>query len=189
MNIRKSTDYSAMYAALGMLMAAGLPQMELYREIGRLVCGRPEKGAAAAAAEYLQKVYPDASGFSPRNLRRMRDFYKLYGGKDDLLNLAMQVGWTQNAVILEADLTMEERAWYLRAAAQFLWSKSELISQINASAHLTLELDEQVDPDKPEKAKHKNHRIHFIRPSIPLKSWMLSGFRRCAILFANRLSA
>ncbi len=187
MNIRKSIDYSSMYAALDKLMAENLPQMELYREIGKLISVRPEKGAAAAASEYLQKAYPDASGFSPRSLRRMRDFYRLYGNNADLLNLAMQIGWTQNIVILEADLTMEERAWYLRAAAQFLWSKSELISQINASAHLNLELDGQVDYDKPEKAKCKNHRIHLIKPSIPLKSWMLSGFRRRA--FRKRLSA
>jgi len=176
--MRKSTDYSAMYAALDGLMSAGLPQMELYREIGKLVCGRPEKGAAAAAAEHLQKGYPDVSGFSPRNLRRMRDFYKVYGDRDDLLDLAMQVGWTQNVVILEADLTMDECAWYLRATAQFSWSKSELISQINASAHLALDLDGPADPDKPVKAKHENHRICLIKSCIPLKSWMLSGFRR-----------
>ncbi len=186
MNIRKSIDYSATYAALDKLMVEDLPQMELYREIGKLISGRPEKGAAAAASEYLQKAYPDISGFSPRNLRRMRDFYRLYSNNVDLLNLAMQIGWTQNIVILEADLTMEERTWYLLTAAQFSWSKSELISQINASAHLTLELDEQVDPDKPERAKYKNRRINFIKPSIPHESWMLSGFRRRA--FRNRLS-
>ena len=78
MNVRKPTDYSALFAALDTLVRAELPQMELYREIGRLVCGRPEKGAAVAAAEYLHSAYPGSSGFSPRNLRRMRDFYRVY---------------------------------------------------------------------------------------------------------------
>jgi len=176
-----------MYAALDKLMVEYLPQMELYREIGKLISDRPEKGAAAAASEYLQKAYPDTSGFSPRSLRRMRDFYKMYGGNANILNLAMQIGWTQNIVILESDLTMDERAWYLRAAAKLSWSKSKLISQINVSAHLTLELDEQVDPDKPEKVKQKNHRIRFIKPSIPHESWMLSGFRRCFSQWTFRL--
>ena len=72
MNVRKPVDYSAMFAALDTLMTADLPQMELYCEIGRLVSDRPEKGAAVAAAEYLCGAYPDTSGFSPRNLRRMR---------------------------------------------------------------------------------------------------------------------
>ena len=56
MNVRKPTDYSALFAALDELMAAGLPQMELYCSIGRLVSGRPEKGAAVAVAEYLQSA-------------------------------------------------------------------------------------------------------------------------------------
>ena len=78
MNIRKPTDYTAMFAALDTLMAAQLPQIELYCEIGRLVSGRAEKGATVAASEYLQDTYPATEGFSPRNLRRMRAFYMAY---------------------------------------------------------------------------------------------------------------
>ena len=78
MNIRKPTDYTTMFAALDALMAAQLPQMELYCEIGRVVSGRVEKGATVAASEYLQATYPVADGFSPRNLRRMRAFYAAY---------------------------------------------------------------------------------------------------------------
>lgn len=78
MNIRKPVDYSGMFAALDEAMAANLPQMELYFEIGRLVCGRPEKGAAVMAAEYLTHKYSDTAGFSPRNLRRMREFCRSY---------------------------------------------------------------------------------------------------------------
>ena len=33
---------------------------------------RPEKGAAIAAAEFLQTNFPDRTGFSPRNVRQMR---------------------------------------------------------------------------------------------------------------------
>jgi len=65
MNVKKTADYSTLYAALDTLMAANLPQMELYCEVDRLVSGRPEKGTAVAAAEYLCVAYPDISGFSP----------------------------------------------------------------------------------------------------------------------------
>ena len=126
MNIRKSVDYSAMFEALDNLMAASVPQMELYCEIGRLVSGRSEKGAAVAAAEYLSKTYPGLSGFSPRNLRRMRDFYNTYEGSPNILASAMTVGWTQNVAILEAELTLQERAWYIQAVRQYGWSKLEL---------------------------------------------------------------
>mgnify|MGYP003033812657 CR=1 FL=1 len=142
MNIRKPTDYSAMYAVLDRLMVEELPQVELYFEIGRAVCARTEKGAAVAASEYLQAAYPETIGFSPRNLRRMREFFRIYENVPELRRLAMKISWTQNVVILEAELTMEERAWYLRAAEQFSWSKKELNDQISAFAHLKTALDD-----------------------------------------------
>lgn len=141
MNIRKPTDYSAMYAVLDQLMETTMPQVEQYFEIGRVVCARLEKGAAVAASEYLQAAYPKVSGFSPRNLRRMREFYRAYENTPELFRSAMKLSWTQNVVILEAELSMEERAWYLRAVEQFSWSKKELADQIRASAHLENSLD------------------------------------------------
>lgn len=109
MNIRKDIDYSGLYAGIDKALAAGLPQMELYLELGRLVNSRPEKGAAVMAAEYITSNYPDRTGFSPRSLRRMRDFYRMYEGHPVILEQAMQVSWTQNIVIMEADLDVEAR--------------------------------------------------------------------------------
>lgn len=146
MNIRKNIDYSEMYAALDAAMAADKDQMELYCEIGKAVSRRSEKGAAVMAAEYLKKQYPDVSGFSPRNVRRMRDFYRTYESNPALLSLAMQIGWTQNTVILEADLDMELMEWYLNATKQFGWSKMELTDKIAANAHeeIVLAIEEDV---------------------------------------------
>ena len=141
MNIRKNVDYSKMYEALDVLMAQQLPQTELYWEIGKAVCRRTEKGAAVMASEYLNKHYPDVKGFSPRSLRRIRDFYRTYENHPALLSRAMKLGWTQNVVIMEANLTMEMREWYVSAALQFGWSKSELISEIVKSIHLEIILE------------------------------------------------
>lgn len=115
MNVRKPIDYTNFYRELGALVAAKPPQMKLSCEIGRLVSARSEKGAAVAAAEYLTKTYPNASGFSPRNLRRMREFYRAYESAPEVLAQAMTIGWTQNTVILEAELALPEQAWYIRA--------------------------------------------------------------------------
>ena len=146
MNIRKNIDYSAMFAALEAALSAELPQMQLCCELGRIVCSRPEKGAAMAAAEYLHSRFPDASGFSPRNLRRMREFYRMYEDTPELLALAMEISWTQNVVILEADMEPDERRWYLRAAGRFGWSKAELQRKIDSDAHLEIQLDESEVP-------------------------------------------
>lgn len=141
MNIRKNIDYSEMHESLDKLLAKELPQMELYCEIGKAVCRRTEKGAAVMASEYLNKKYPDVKGFSPRSLRRMRDFYRTYENYPALLSRAMQLGWIQNVVIMEAELTMELREWYMKAAKQFGWSKTELIAMIASAVHLEIVLD------------------------------------------------
>ena len=148
MNIRKSIDYTELYEALDGLMTRQLSQMELYCEIGKAVCRRTEKGAAVMASEYLNQHYPDVKGFSPRSLRRMRDFYHTYEDHPSLLSRSMKLGWTQNVVIMEADLTIELRGWYMKAAEQFGWSKSELIAAIDANIHesMILHTKEEVYP-------------------------------------------
>ena len=142
MNVRKPTDYSAMYGILDQLMGAEFPQMELYFEIGKIVCAHPEKGTAVMAAEYLQANYPGDRGFSPRNLRRMREFYRAYADNSELRALALKLGWTQNMAILEGCESFDERIWYLRAALGHHWTKVELLEQIQAGAWLREELDE-----------------------------------------------
>ena len=119
MNKRKPVDYTNLYAQLETALRRNKNQMDQYAAIGKAVALRPEKGAAVAAAGYLREAHPELSGFSPRNLRRMRAFYQAYGDQPDLLKLAMQTGWTLNVLILEADLTLAERAWYLNASLRF----------------------------------------------------------------------
>ena len=144
MNIRNPTDYSTLFSELSAIMIAQLPQMELYCEIGRLVRGRAEKGAAVAASEYLQITCPDVEGFSPRNLRRMRAFYAAYKNFPEIMRLAMELGWTQNVAILERCSSNEERAWYIRAVLRFGWKKAKLLEAIESQTWLYSSLDEQM---------------------------------------------
>ena len=51
MNIRKPTDYVTMFTTLDTLMAAQLPQMELYCEIGR----RTPEGRRSATQSILRR--------------------------------------------------------------------------------------------------------------------------------------
>ena len=76
MNVRKPVDYGTMYRELTAILAQNLSQMEEVYAIGKAISQRSEKGAAVAAAEFLQTNFLDRTGFSPRNVRRMRDFDK-----------------------------------------------------------------------------------------------------------------
>ena len=173
MNIRKNIDYTELYEVLDDLMARQLPQMELYCEIGKAVCRRTEKGAAVMASEYLNKNYPDVKGFSPRSLRRMRDFYRTYEGHPSLLSRAMKLGWTLNVVIMEADLTMELREWYMKATEQFRWSKTELISGIASKIHLeiVLEIEQEICDNIP---KHEDQAVRSAWMASVNSAWLIN---------------
>ena len=130
MNVRKPVDYGTMHRELTAILAQNLPQMEEVYAIGKVINQRPEKGAAVAAAEFLQANFPDHTGFSPRNVRRMRDFYKTYENDQTLLRLAKKIGWTLNVVIMEAELTKEQRISCLQRVVSEKLSKKKLLGII-----------------------------------------------------------
>ena len=143
MNVRKLVDYSTMYRELTAILAQNLPQMDEIYAIGKTISQRPEKGAAVAAAEFLQANFPDRTGFSPRNVRRMRDFYKTYENDQTLLRLAMKIGWTLNVMIMEAELTRDVRKWYLEQARVQKWSKKELLEILSSGYEPDTEADQE----------------------------------------------
>ena len=148
MNVKKAADYSVMYRKLTEILARNLSQMDEIYAIGKAVSHRPEKGAAVAAAEFLQTNLPDRTGFSPRNVRRMRDFYKVYENDKLLLRLAMKIGWTLNVVIVEAVLARDERKWYLEQALCRGWSKTQLLNAIRSGIDSTEHLEQFDSPEK-----------------------------------------
>lgn len=177
MNTRKNIDYSSLYAGIDKAIATDLPQMELYLELGRLVSSRPEKGAAVMAAEYISANYPNQTGFSPRNLRRMRNFYQMYEGHLEVLEQAMKVGWTQNIVIIEADLNMECRHWYLQATHRLGWTKVELIRQIAINAYLGAIKEEAT----------LNTECEYVSKTLPAQTKRPQGFVDNVVAFLNKI--
>ena len=145
MNVRKPVDYSTMYWELAAILAQNLPQMDEIHVIGKAISQRPEKGAAVAAAEFLQANSSDHAGFSPRNVRRMRDFYRTYENDQTLLRLAMKTGWTLNVVIMEADLTRAQRMLCLQMTTVKNLSKKELLEIILNGAFVEEPVDESAE--------------------------------------------
>lgn len=173
MNVRKPVDYCELLVALDDLIKKDLKQIELYSEIGALISARPEKGTAVAAAGYLQSEHPSSSGFSARNVRRMRDFYRTYEKSPALMHKAMQIGWTQNVVIMETCETEQKRGWYLSAVQQFGWSKLELFDRIEDHAHEQISLDAEANPcytqsePKYSEEAHDEDIVHLPRQHMP----------------------
>lgn len=77
----------------------------------------------------------------------------------------MDIGWTQNVVILEADLNAEERRWYLCAVRRWGWSKGELQRKIEYQAHLGVHFDGTNDEYRTECESNENERFSEENPS------------------------
>jgi predicted nuclease of restriction endonuclease-like (RecB) superfamily len=99
----------------------------------------------------LQKAFPRASGFSPRNLRSIRQFYSAYSDPSFWLQpaaklqpmdsraqflqqLVAEIPWGQHLLILNKIIEPAARLYYLQATAQLGWSRSVLFNQIKAGA-------------------------------------------------------
>ena len=174
MNVRKPVDYSTMYRELAAILGQDLSQMDEIYAIGKAISQRPEKGAAVAAAEFLQANFPDRTGFSLRN------FYKTYENDQTLLRLAMKIGWTLNVVIMEAELTTTARKWYLEQARVQQWSKATLLEKLASAAHLEKPLDAEADACYTDEKTEDEMR----QPAAAVlqQCWIISPFHRIAAL-------
>ncbi|MCU1328875.1 MAG: hypothetical protein JWN34_4245 [Bryobacterales bacterium] len=81
-------------------------------------------------AKDLRAEFPGISGFSAANLYRMRQFYESYSADEILSPLVREISWTKNLVILDRCKDPAQREFYIRRTAQFGWSKSVLVHQI-----------------------------------------------------------
>lgn len=108
--------------------------MRLYSVVGRCICSQGEKAFVVHLAEILVVRFPKVKGFSPRNLRRMRDFYRTYENSPKLMHKAQDLGWTQNAIILECCENNEQRDFYIDLAIDKDLSKLSLMKEIEERA-------------------------------------------------------
>jgi len=131
----------------------------LYWDIGRGIVERQQTlGWGDAVVEMvaadLRRAFPASQSFSPDNLWRMRQFYvanstaEFLGqpvpeiglaivpqGQSPILGLLAAVPWGQNLLILKKVPDPAARLYYLRATAQFGWSRNVLLNQIKVSAY------------------------------------------------------
>ncbi|MGB3758106.1 MAG: PDDEXK nuclease domain-containing protein [Rivularia sp. (in: cyanobacteria)] len=116
----------------------------LYWDIGKLIISRQQgetwgKSVVEQLSKDLQKEFPGISGFSARNIWRLRDFYLTYYKDEKLSPLVAEIAWTHNLVIIEKCKDSLEREFYIRSTKKFGWTKNVLIHQIeNQSYEKTL---------------------------------------------------
>lgn len=75
----------------------------------------------------LGKAFPDMRGFSSRNLKYMRTFAKAWPEESIVQQLAAQIPWFHNCVLLEKLREPLEREWYIRQTS--IGSRDDLCIQ------------------------------------------------------------
>ena len=112
----------------------------LYWRIGRDILVRQQRENWGAKvidrlAADLKKAFPDMKGFSPRNLKYMRAFAEAWPEEEFVQQVAAQIPWFHNCVLLDKVQRQEDRVWYARATVQYGWSRNVLVHQIETVVH------------------------------------------------------
>jgi predicted nuclease of restriction endonuclease-like (RecB) superfamily len=109
----------------------------LYWQIGQEILTRQQQqgwGAKVISrlAKDLHKAFPDMKGFSRTNLLYMRAFAEAYPDEQIVQQLAGQIPWFHNCMLLDKVKDPEERLWYIQQTIQHGWSRSVLTQRVES---------------------------------------------------------
>lgn len=107
----------------------------LYWTIGRDILARQEREGWGAKvidrlADDLRQAFPEMTGLSSRNLKYMRSFAEAWPDGNFVQQLAAQLPWGHNMLLLDTTKASGERAWYARQTIDHGWSRNVLAHQI-----------------------------------------------------------
>ena len=124
-------------------LAANAQLVLHYWEIGRdILASQKREGWGTKVidrlAADLQREFPKLSGYSARNLKYMRAFAQAWPDREIVQQLAAQIPWGQNCVLLDRLKDAATRTFYIRKTVEHGWSRSVLIHQLDTNLHKRL---------------------------------------------------
>ena len=127
-------------AQLRAALAVNQELVLLYWQIGHDILDRQDREGWGAKiidrlAIDLKRAFPEMKGFSSRNLKYMRRFAEVWTEAEFVQQVAAQLPWFHNCVLLDKVAGADERRWYARAALQHGWSRTVLVHQIEGRLH------------------------------------------------------
>ena len=113
----------------------------LYYDVGRRIVERQEEanwgdGVIDQISTDLKAAFPDAKGFSRRNLYDMRSFFLAYRDAGDFVQQPVaQIPWGHNLALMRKVEGPNERAWYAAQTIEHGWSRAVLLAQIETGLY------------------------------------------------------
>lgn len=106
-----------------------------YWSLGRDILSRQqEQGWGAKViprlSADLRREFPQMKGFSRTNLLYMRAFADAWPDEAIVQQLAGQIPWFHNCILLDKKKDPQQRLWYARATQEYGWSRAVLEHQI-----------------------------------------------------------
>jgi len=125
---------------------ANIELIKLYFRIGKIVSENAKYGNKFIQefSVSLKLEFPDATGFSTRNLSRMKKFYEKYRDLSNLPPVVAKLPWTHNCILLEKLKNDEIRNWYAEKCIENGWSKTVLDHQIDLQLYERQALTEKL---------------------------------------------
>ncbi|PKP58171.1 MAG: DUF1016 domain-containing protein [Candidatus Altiarchaeales archaeon HGW-Altiarchaeales-1] len=113
----------------------------LYWEIGQSILKKQEdEGWGAKIIDNLSgdlsKSFHEMKGFSTRNLKYMRKFAETYPDFEIVQQLAAQMPWFHNCILIDKVKDHTERMWYIQQAIENGWSRNVLVHQIESDLYV-----------------------------------------------------
>lgn len=109
----------------------------LYYKIGKIINAHKVWGNRFidTLAADIRLSFPNAKGYSVRNLKYMAKFAETYADEQFVQTVSAQIPWSHNTLILEKVHSPEQREWYIRKTAENGWSHSVLTHQIESDLY------------------------------------------------------
>ena len=118
----------------------------LYHSIGTVINEHKTWGSRFVEnlAADIKLSFPDATGYSVRNLKYMAKFAAAYPGIEFVQQAVAQIPWGHNVVLLDKLSDNETRLWYAEQTAANGWSRNVLVHQIESGLYRRQVLAEKV---------------------------------------------
>lgn len=107
--------------------------IKLYFRLGKIISENSKYGNNFIKnfSTSLRLEFPNTTGFSERNLARMKKFYEEYKDLSNLPPAVANLPWTHNCILLEKVKDENIRNWYAKKCLENGWSKVVLDHQID----------------------------------------------------------
>lgn len=120
---------------LSIVLKANSSMICMYWNIGNIILKmQNEEGWGTKVIDRISKdikdAFPDMKGFSPRNIKYMRKFAEEWTDFQIVQQIAAQIPWRSNLILLDKIGNSEERIWYANKALEYGWSSNILDLQI-----------------------------------------------------------